>query len=77
MHDDQTTHDHHPSPAPPQVSVWFFVGATFLFAAPALFVPDAPAWIRFGLFGLGLVAIAVGIVHFAREVTHRRSQRPD
>ena len=35
---------------PPQIAIWYFVGATFLFVAPTLFFPDADLWVRIVLF---------------------------
>lgn len=58
--------------AAPQVAVWYFIGATFLFVAPILFVTDAPLWLRILSLMLGGIVMVIGGVKFAREITQRR-----
>lgn len=58
----------------PETSVWYFVGATFIFSSPALFFRDsALPWLPFVTYGLGLVVFVTGIVVFVREQRQRRS----
>lgn len=63
-----------PQNTPPQTAVWFFVGATFIFAAPTIVFDDAPPWVRWVTLTVGLVVVAGG-VQLGREVTQRRSVR--
>ena len=51
----------------PQIAVWYFVGATFAFAAPALFFADADLWVRLALFAAGFLAIVGGGIQLGRE----------
>lgn len=62
---------------PQQIAIWYFVGATFLFAAPALFFPDADVWVRIVLFAAGFLVIIVGGVQLGREIRHRRDLRDE
>lgn len=57
--------------AAPQVAVWYFIGATFLFVAPILFVTDAPLWVRILSLVLGGIAMIIGGVKLAREISQR------
>ena len=66
-----------PSPAPPQIAVWWFVGATFIFAAPALFSFDAPVWARVVLLVAGFVAVICGGIQLGRELRQRRDSRAE
>lgn len=62
-----------PAPAAPaMISVWFFVGATFAFAAPTIFLGEAELWVRLVFIGVGLVLVVLGGVQFGREITARR-----
>ena len=54
-----------------QVAVWYFVGATFLFVTPILFIPDAPLWLRVVSLILGVIVMIAGGVQFAREISQR------
>ena len=63
----------HANGGPPQISIWYFVGATFIFAAPALFFPDAELWVRIILLAAGCLAIVAGGVQLGREIAHRRT----
>lgn len=60
----------------PQITVWYFVGATFAFAAPALFFPEASLWVRILLFAVGVGAMIGGGVQLGREMKGKRD-RPD
>lgn len=58
----------------PQIAVWFFVGATFVFAAPLLFFPEAAWWARIVSLGVGFVLVVCGGIQLGREL---RTRRPD
>ena len=58
----------------PQIAIWYFVGATFLFAAPALFFPDADQWVRIALLAAGFLAIVGGGIQLGREIRLRRDR---
>ena len=58
----------------PQIAVWYFVGATFIFAAPALFFPGAQPWVRVALFIAGFLVIVAGGIQLGREITQRRNR---
>jgi hypothetical protein len=62
---------------PPQIAIWCFVGATFLFVAPTLFFPDADLWVRIVLFAAGFLAIVGGVIQLGREIRKRRDQRDE
>lgn len=59
----------------PQIAVWYFVGATFVFAAPALFFPEAPLWVRIACFALGVLVVVGGGLQLSREIRQRRDDR--
>lgn len=59
----------------PQVAVWYFVGATFLFAAPVLFFADADPWVHVVTLVLGFAAIVVGGIHLGREITQWQKKK--
>ena len=58
-----------------QFAIWYFVGATFLFAAPALFFPGADLWIRIVFFAAGFLAIVGGGIQLGREISRSRDAR--
>lgn len=58
----------------PQIAVWYFVAATFIFAAPALFLTDADMWVRIALLAAGFLTIVAGGVQLGRELTQRREK---
>jgi hypothetical protein len=60
----------------PQIAIWYFVGATFLFAASVTFFPDAQLWVRIILWVAGFIAVLGGGVQLAREIAHRRAAPP-
>ncbi|MFS0732341.1 hypothetical protein ABC304_10100 [Microbacterium sp. 1P10UB] len=67
-----------PTPSPKsesQISVWYFVGATFVLAAPVIFLPDADFWVRIVSIALGLVLVVAGGFQLRRELTARRDRR--
>jgi hypothetical protein len=56
------------SRATEQTSVWYFVGATFIFVSPSLFFRDLNSpWLTFGTIAVGLVVMAAGFRVMARE----------
>ena len=61
----------------PQIAIWYFVGATFIFAAPTLFFPDADLWVRIVLFAIGFLAIVGGGIQLGREIRQRRERRDE
>lgn len=62
--------------APPQYAVWFFVAATFVFAAPTIwFQGSAPLWVTIVTLVGGLVLVALGGIRFGREIRDRRHGR--
>lgn len=58
--------------AQPQIAVWFFVAATFVFASTSLFFPDADAWLRITTLVIGLVLVVRGGVQLGREISGRK-----
>ena len=60
------------SSSTPQVAVWCFIGATFLFIAPTLLFRDAPWWVTIVCVVLGLVATVGGGIQLGREIRQRR-----
>ena len=60
--------------APQQVAVWYFVAATFIFAAPA-FATDVPVWVRIASLAVGLVFVAIGGRQLGREMGARKTAR--
>lgn len=60
---------------PQQIAVWLFVGATFLFAWPALFQTDPSLWVRIVFLAAGFLAIVAGGIQLGREL--RQRHRPD
>lgn len=61
------------SSTPQPLAVWFFIGATFVFAAPVIFFPDAPFWLRLVTLGLGMLLVIGGGVQLGREIRGRRA----
>ncbi|MET0297220.1 MAG: hypothetical protein ABW024_07450 [Microbacterium sp.] len=59
----------------PQIAIWYFVGATFVFAAPVIFFPDAGVWLRIATLALGFALIVVGGIQLGREITQRRENK--
>ncbi len=60
---------------PASVSVWYFVGATFVFTLPTLLFPDMPWWARAASIPLGAALIAVGIWQLRREMMDKKNRR--
>ncbi|MGF3055588.1 hypothetical protein [Microbacterium sp. YY-01] len=56
----------------PQVAVWFFVAATFVFASTSLFFPDAETWLRITTVVAGLVLVVLGGIQLSREFAQRK-----
>lgn len=57
-----------------QVAVWYFVAATFVFAAPA-FAGDVPVWVRVGSLVVGFALVVGGGFQLGRELGGRRKAR--
>lgn len=57
---------------PPQIAVWYFIGATFSFALPTLLFQNADPWVRMLTTVLGFVLIIVGGYQLNREMRARR-----
>lgn len=56
------------SGTPQQTSVWYFVGATFIFASPILFFRGVDSmWWSIGTLAVGFVVMAAGFRVMARE----------
>ncbi|MGM7677979.1 hypothetical protein [Microbacterium sp. A94] len=58
----------------PQVAVWYFVAATFLFASTILFFPDADVWVRIATIVVGLLIVVAGGIQLGREIKARRQE---
>lgn len=57
-------------------SVWYFVAATFVFAAPMLFFRDATiAWLPLVALGAGLGIFVLGVRVFMRERRAARAEK--
>jgi hypothetical protein len=60
----------------PHTAVWYFIGATFIFAAPTIFFRDADLpWLLVAALVLGFAVFAGGIVVFVREQRQGRAVR--
>lgn len=59
----------------PSIAVWYFVGATFVFAAPVIFFPEAPWWVRLTSITVGLVVTVLGGIQLGREIRQQRTNR--
>lgn len=65
-----------PAP-PPQHAVWFFIGATFVFAAPVILLPGrADPWLTIGCLTAGVVLMVLGGIRLRREIRARRPRPP-
>jgi hypothetical protein len=74
--------DNSPSAATPSsaggVSVWYFIAATFAFAAPALLFSGADLWLRVVLLAVGLALMVAGGIQLRTEIAaRRRADSPD
>lgn len=58
--------------APANTAVWYFVGATFLFAGPTVFSFGDNGFLRVLTLVLGAVVFVCGIIVFRREHLSRR-----
>ena len=63
------------SSSPPQFAVWYFVGATFVFGAPAAFLPDPAPWVRLVFLVIGFALVVIGGVQLGRELRQHRAAR--
>lgn len=70
---DGPANEHEPEPAkaPANTSVWYFVGATFLFAGPTVFSFGDNGFLRVLTLVLGAVVFVCGIIMFRREQLSR------
>ncbi|MCD2499823.1 hypothetical protein [Microbacterium nymphoidis] len=61
----------------PETSVWYFVGAVFIFAVPNLVFRDIELWARIGVIALGFAVMAAGFVQLRREITAKGDRDSD
>jgi Kef-type K+ transport system membrane component KefB len=63
----------------PQIAVWYFIAATFVFAASTTFLRSDVLWITIASVAVGFVLIALGGWQLGRELQARRAarERPD
>lgn len=60
----------------PQVAVWYFVAATFVFAAPVLFFRDNDTlWMPIVTLIVGFALVVLGGIQFSRELRDRSRRR--
>ena len=59
----------------PQIAVWYFVAATFVFASTILFFPDPDLWLRILTLALGIVLVILGGLQLGRELKARKEER--
>lgn len=62
-----------PAKTPPQIAVWYFVAATFVFASSTIWFPDAGLWGRLVIMALGMLLVVLGGIRLGREITAHRS----
>ena len=53
------------------IAIWYFVGATFIFALPMTLFPDMEWWVRVGTLVVGFALVAVGGWQLSREIRGR------
>ncbi|MCY1718691.1 hypothetical protein OVA26_17280 [Microbacterium sp. SL62] len=53
--------------SPASTTVWYFVGATFVFALPMMLFPGMPWWARVATIAFGGAFIAAGLWQLRRE----------
>ena len=59
----------------PQLAIWYFVGATFVFATPVIiFQGDAHLAVTISSLVVGLALIVLGGIQLGREITQRRER---
>jgi len=58
----------------PQIAVWYFIAATFVFASTSLFFPDADLWVRIVTIVVGLLLVIVGGFQLGRELKGGREE---
>lgn len=58
--------------AQPQIAVWYFIAATFVFASTAVFFQDASTWLRIVTLVIGLVLVVLGGIQLGREMSARK-----
>lgn len=62
-----------PEPTPQSATaVWYFVGATFIFAMPNLLFGDLAWWARIAFIALGFVVMIAGFFQLRRELAAKR-----
>jgi hypothetical protein len=59
---------------PQQIAVWYFVAATFVFAAPTLFFDSGEPWLRILTVIVGFALVIAGGVQLGREMKSRRDR---
>lgn len=63
---------------PPQVAVWYFVAATFIFSAPVWLLRDGGVWMPVACVAVGFVVMVLGGIEFGKELRARAERRgPD
>lgn len=73
MTDGQPSEPEQDAPkAAANTAVWYFVGATFLFAGPTIFSFGDNGFLRVLTLVLGAVVFVCGIIVFRREQLSRR-----
>ncbi len=61
-----TTHD-----SPPQIAVWYFVGASFVFSSTTLLFPEPDLWLRVATLVVGFLLVVVGGIQLGAELRRR------
>jgi CHASE2 domain-containing sensor protein len=57
---------------PPQIAVWLFLAATFVFASTSVFLTGAGTWLRITTLVVGLVLVILGGIQLGREISARK-----
>ena len=61
----------------PQVAVWYFIAATFVFAAPNIWFPDVELWGHIAIIAFGMLLVVLGGIRLGKEVAaYRRAKQP-
>ena len=63
------------SRATPQIAVWYFVAATFVFASTTLFFTAPDLWLRILTLAVGIVLVILGGFQLSREMKARKEER--
>lgn len=59
----------------PQIAVWYFVAATFVFASTELFFTDPEPWVRICALVLGFGLVVAGGFQLGKELKARRQKK--